>query len=79
MRRSQVQEMISAGESTTVEFKRKFTEPEKIAKELTAFANTKGGHLLIGIDDDRRIVGISSEKEIMIDVLYSARRRIRCS
>ncbi|MEN9828485.1 MAG: hypothetical protein RJA11_1101, partial [Bacteroidota bacterium] len=32
MRRSQVQEMISAGESTTVEFKRKFTEPEKIAK-----------------------------------------------
>lgn len=68
MRRSQVQEMISAGESTTVEFKRKFTEPEKIAKELTAFANTKGGHLLIGIDDDRRIVGISSEKEIMIDV-----------
>jgi predicted HTH transcriptional regulator len=68
MRRSQVQEMISAGESTTVEFKRKFTDPEKMAKELTAFANTKGGHLLIGIDDDRKFVGIHSEKEIMIDV-----------
>ncbi|MFZ9760924.1 MAG: helix-turn-helix domain-containing protein [Candidatus Kapaibacteriota bacterium] len=68
MRRSQVQDMISAGESTTVEFKRKFTEPEKMAKELTAFANTKGGHLLIGIDDDRRIVGIPSEKTIMSDV-----------
>jgi len=68
MRRSQVQDMISAGESTTVEFKRKFTEPEKMAKELTAFANTKGGHLLIGIDDDRRIVGIPSEKAIMSDV-----------
>lgn len=68
MRRSQVQDMISAGESTTVEFKRKFTAPEKMAKELTAFANTKGGYLLIGIDDDRRIVGIPSEKTIMSEV-----------
>ena len=53
MRRSQLKEMILSGESTTVEFKRKFTSPEKIAKELTSFANTKGGYLLIGVDDDK--------------------------
>ena len=68
MRRSQVKELISAGESTTVEFKRKFTSPAKMAKELTAFANTKGGFLLIGVDDDKRLVGISSEKEVMSEV-----------
>lgn len=56
MRRSQLKEMILSGESTTVEFKRKFTSPEKIAKELTSFANTKGGYLLIGVDDDKKIV-----------------------
>ena len=65
MRRSQLKEMILSGESTTVEFKRKFTSPEKIAKELTSFANTKGGYLLIGVDDDKKIVGIQSEKEDM--------------
>jgi predicted HTH transcriptional regulator len=63
MRRHQLKELINSGESTTVEFKRKFTSPEKIAKELTAFANTKGGYLLLGVDDDKKIIGVESEKE----------------
>lgn len=54
--------LIAEGESSTVEFKRKVTSPEKIAKELCAFANSKGGFLIIGVDDDRKIVGVDSEK-----------------
>ncbi len=58
----ELHEIIEGGESSSVEFKRKFTEPEKIAKEMIAFANTKGGKLLFGIDDDKSVVGVESEK-----------------
>lgn len=58
----ELNEIIENGENSTVEFKRKFTEPEKIAKEMIAFANTRGGKLLFGIDDDKKVVGVESEK-----------------
>ncbi len=55
--------LVEAGENQHVEFKRLVHSPEKIAKSISAFANTAGGTILIGVDDDRRIVGIESEKE----------------
>lgn len=58
----ELNEIIEGGENQNVEFKRKFTEPEKIAKEMTAFANTHGGRILFGIDDDKSVVGVESEK-----------------
>jgi len=58
----ELHEIIENGENSAVEFKRKFTEPEKIAKEMIAFANTKGGKILFGIDDDKSVVGVESEK-----------------
>jgi predicted HTH transcriptional regulator len=57
-----LKELIAKGESTTLEFKRKTTTPEKFAKEISALANTKGGWLLVGVDDDGKIVGVHSEK-----------------
>jgi predicted HTH transcriptional regulator len=58
----ELNEIIENGENSAVEFKRKFTEPEKIAREIIAFANTKGGKILFGIDDDKSVVGVESEK-----------------
>ena len=58
----ELNEIIENGENQKVEFKRKFTEPEKIAKEMIAFANTSGGKILFGIDDDKKVVGVESEK-----------------
>lgn len=58
----ELNELIEGGENQNVEFKRKFTEPEKIAKEMLAFANTHGGRILFGIDDDKSVVGVESEK-----------------
>jgi Predicted transcriptional regulator containing an HTH domain and an uncharacterized domain shared with the mammalian protein Schlafen len=63
MTRQQVQELIATGESQTIEFKRRFSSPEKIARELCAFANTDGGYLLIGVDDDGKVIGVASEKQ----------------
>lgn len=58
----ELNELIENGENDCVEFKRKFSSPEKIAKEMIAFANSKGGKILFGIDDDKSIVGVESEK-----------------
>jgi hypothetical protein len=52
-------EVLTKGETLEVEFKsdlRKISDGE-IYEEIVAMANTKGGILLIGVDDDGRIVG----------------------
>lgn len=54
--------LIEEGEGFSVEFKRRISSPEKIARTLISFANTKGGTILFGVDDDGAIVGVESEK-----------------
>jgi hypothetical protein len=57
----QVQELkklVARGEGATLEFKRKATFPEKIVREMIAFANTRGGVLLVGVNDDGGITGL---------------------
>jgi predicted HTH transcriptional regulator len=54
--------LIDEGEGFTIEFKRRISSPEKIARTLISFANTKGGIILFGVDDDGSIVGVESEK-----------------
>ncbi len=54
----ELKRLVSQGESETLEFKRKVAHPEKIVKEIVAFANTKGGKLLIGVSDDGSIPGV---------------------
>ena len=51
-------EKISLGEDATIEFKRKLPHRNSLADEIAAFANAKGGVILIGIDDDGEVVGI---------------------
>ena len=62
MRRRDFFDLIEEGESLQIEFKRRFSTPEKIAREMIAFANTRGGYLLFGVDDDKQVVGVESEK-----------------
>jgi len=76
MKPRDLKELIEQGESTTLEFKRKISSPEKIAKEITAFANTIGGYLLIGVDDDGTIRGIESEKSDIDLVEHACRFHI---
>jgi predicted HTH transcriptional regulator len=62
MNRRQLLELIEEGENIQCEFKRHFTTPEKIAREMIAFANTKGGYIIFGVDDDHEVIGVDSEK-----------------
>jgi len=58
-----IKRMIIEGEGVTLDFKKTITSCEKIAKTLVAFANNKGGRLLIGVLDDGMIKGVKSEDE----------------
>lgn len=53
----EIKRMIYSGENELVEFKRKINHPEKVIREVVAFANTKGGHLFVGVDDNGTIAG----------------------
>lgn len=44
-------EVCKCGETTTVQFKQEFTGQREIAKEMIAFANTRGGKILFGVKD----------------------------
>ena len=55
-------EKIILGEDSTIEFKREMPHRNSLADEVAAFANTQGGMILIGIDDNREIVGIELQK-----------------
>lgn len=72
MRRKELIDLIENGETLNCEYKLHFSSYEKMAKEIIAFANTSGGTLIIGVDDDRRIVGVDSEKaetELILETL----------
>jgi predicted HTH transcriptional regulator len=64
MKYRELKELIEEGENIQCEFKLKFSTSEKIAREMIAFANTKGGYIIFGIDDDKDVVGVESEKEV---------------
>jgi predicted HTH transcriptional regulator len=69
-------DLIAQGEHETLEFKYEVNDPRKIARTLVAFANTKGGRLLVGIKDNGVISGVSVDEEYyMVDSgakLYSS-------
>ena len=55
---TQLLQWIDQGESKTLEFKMQITHISKIAKTICAFANTKGGTIVVGITDDGEMVGV---------------------
>lgn len=55
---NQIKKWVSKGEDERVEFKLKANHPEKIIRELVAFANNQGGFLIVGVSDDRKIIGV---------------------
>lgn len=49
-------------ESVLLEFKREVPKNEQIIKTIIGFCNQKGGRLIIGVDDDRTIVGLPEDQ-----------------
>ena len=52
-------ELIANSENSGIEFKRDDVRPEQIAREIIAMANLKGGRVLLGVEDDGTITGLT--------------------
>jgi len=59
-----IQQLIDEGEHQQQDFKFEISDSKKIARSLTAFANTDGGRLLVGVKDNGAIAGVRSDEEI---------------
>ncbi len=56
--------LIKQGEHQQLDFKHKIDDARKLARAMSAFANSCGGTLLIGVKDNGSIVGIKSDEEL---------------
>lgn len=74
-----LKKLVALGESGTLEFKRKAAYPEKIVREMIAFANTRGGVLLLGVGDDGSLAGLKfpeDESHVVQEALKKCRPRL---
>lgn len=68
-------ELLTHPEEKTLEFKRDLSSPDGLLRSLTAFANTAGGILLVGVEDGtRQVRGVKDallEEERLTNLLAS--------
>lgn len=58
--------LIREGKHQRQDFKYRVADARKLAKSVSAFANTDGGRLLIGVRDDGNLAGVRLEEEIFM-------------
>jgi len=63
-KKSHIGKLIEQGEHQYLDFKFEISDSRKIARSISAFANTDGGILLIGVKDNGKIAGVRSEEEV---------------
>ena len=61
MKRTELREIISNRENSGIEFKRDDISPRNLAEEVVAFANFRGGKILLGVEDDGTITGLQRD------------------
>jgi predicted HTH transcriptional regulator len=59
-----IKRLIEQGENQNLDFKFEISDSKKIARTFSAFANTGGGKLLVGVKDNGVIAGIRTEEEV---------------
>ena len=58
-----VEDLIRQGESQNVELKRAASSAKDLAREIVAFANTCGGVIVIGVDDNGEVMGVRDSRK----------------
>ena len=71
MKPKELKLLISEGEGLSVEFKEKYTP--RIAEDIVAFSNTKGGHILLGINDQGKSLGEALTNRLRGEITSLAR------
>jgi predicted HTH transcriptional regulator len=64
MTQSDIEKIIAQGEGISIEFKKaKEKVPQSLYETVVSFANTRGGYILLGVDDDGTVLGIQPESK----------------
>jgi len=71
MTEAELVQQIALGEDSRHQFKRTLSHPDALAAELVAFANSGGGTLFIGVNDDGSIAGLDAAEVRRINQLLS--------
>lgn len=58
-----LKKLILSGEGQHLDFKFEISDAKKIARTFSAFSNTSGGKILVGVKDNGKISGIQSDEE----------------
>ncbi len=71
--------LVRGGEDTFLELKVKLSNPEKIAQEIVALANTGGGIIVFGVNDQMRVVGVDDAEQVQEELVRICREEIKPS
>lgn len=63
MNRTEVLDLIANLENSRVEFKRDDIHPDQLTKEMSALLNLEGGVILLGVEDDGQVSGLTRSRE----------------
>ena len=63
---SKLKQIIQCGETSTVQFKECFSSQKQLATEMIAFANSKGGNVIFGVEDKTGEIRGLSYNEIQV-------------
>lgn len=71
--------LIRGGEDTYLELKVKLSNNEKIAQEIVALANTGGGLIVFGVNDQLRVEGVDDPESVQEQLVKICREEIQPS
>lgn len=74
--RTELLRLIRGGEDTYLELKVKLSNSERIAQGIVALANTDGGTIIFGVNDQLRIEGVSNPEWVQTELKRICREEI---
>ncbi len=75
--RTELLRLIRGGEDTYLELKVKLSNTEKIAQEIVALANTGGGVIVFGVNDQLRVEGVDDPESVQDDLVRICREEVQ--
>lgn len=74
--RTELLRLIKGGEDTFLELKVKLSNTEKIAQEIVALANTGGGLIVFGVNDQLRVEGVDDPESVQDELVKICREEV---
>src|ERR671927_428590 len=74
--RSELMTLVRGGEDTFLELKVKLSNPERIAQGIVALANTGGGLIVFGVNDNLRVEGLDDPEAVCDELVRICREEL---